>query len=570
MKVSQLFTKTKKEAPADEVSKNAQLLIRAGYIHKEMAGAYTFLPLGLKVLENINQVIREEMNAIGGQEMRLTALQDAEIWKATDRWDDEKVDVWFKTKLKNDTELGLAPTHEEPLVRAVKPYVNSYKDLPFLAYQIQTKFRNETRAKSGVMRGREFLMKDLYSFARSQEEHDELYEKIGAAYEKTFQRLGIGDKTFKTFASGGMFSKYSHEFQTVIEAGEDEIYFDEVDNQYLNREIVAALAGKKNEKEEPKELEEHELKGVIGAEALVKAFNIPLEKSTKALFFVTDKDELIMAVVRSDYNVDTDKLSEVLGVTSVVAATPERILKETGAEVGYAGLVNLKAGIKTVLDDSLDGLCNFETGTNKTGFHAVNVNFGRDVETPKEFVDIKVPNRGDINPKNNQPYPVYSAAEVGNIFTLRDRFSKPLGLTFVDENGQDQNVLMGCYGIGPSRLVGVITELLGDEKGLVWPVNIAPYKVYLASVGQDEAVVKAANDLYGDLQASGITVLYDDRDVRPGEKFADADLLGMPYRVVVSNKTLEQGKIEVKKRTASDNELITTEEFKKVLQDSAA
>lgn len=416
MKVSQLFTKTKKEAPADEVSKNAQLLIRAGYIHKEMAGVYTFLPLGLRVLENINQIIREEMNAIGAQELKLTTLQDPEIWKATDRWDDAKVDVWFKTKLKNNSELGLGPTHEEPLVRAVKQYVSSYKDLPFMAYQIQTKFRNETRAKSGVMRGREFLMKDLYSFARSQKEHDELYTKVQKAYDKVYARLGVGDQTFVTFASGGMFSQFSHEYQTVCEAGEDTIYLDRKKKIAINEEV------------------------------------------------------------------NTDE-----------------VLKDLGL------------------------------------------------------------NREDLEE--------VKAAEVGNIFTLKDKFSKPLELTFVDEDDEVKNVLMGCYGIGPSRLVGVITELLGDEKGLVWPDNIAPYKVYLIALGQDEEVAKAADELYKDLRASGVTVLYDDRDVRAGEKFADADLLGMPYRVVISSKTIEQGKIELKKRTESDATFITTDELKKMLQD---
>lgn len=416
MEVSQLFTKTKKEAPADEVSKNAQLLIRAGYIHKEMAGVYTFLPLGLRVLENINQIIREEMNAIGAQELKLTTLQDPEIWKATDRWDDAKVDVWFKTKLKNNSELGLGPTHEEPLIRAVKQYVSSYKDLPFMAYQIQTKFRNETRAKSGVMRGREFLMKDLYSFARSQKEHDELYTKVQKAYDKVYARLGVGDQTFVTFASGGMFSQFSHEYQTVCEAGEDTIYLDRKKKIAINEEV------------------------------------------------------------------NTDE-----------------VLKDLGLK-------------------------------------------------REDLEEVK-------------------AAEVGNIFTLKDKFSKPLELTFVDEDDEVKNVLMGCYGIGPSRLVGVITELLGDEKGLVWPDNIAPYKVYLAALGQDEEVAKAAEELYKDLQTSGVTVLYDDRDVRAGEKFADADLLGMPYRVVISNKTIEQGKIELKKRTESDATFITTDELKKMLQD---
>jgi len=405
MRSTELFTKTKKQAPADEVSKNAQLLIRAGYIHKEMAGVYTFLPMGLRVLENICQVIREEMNAIGGQELKMTTLQDPEIWQATDRWDDEKVDVWFKTKLKNGSEIGLGPTHEEPLIRAVKPYISSYKDLPFLAYQIQTKFRNETRAKSGVMRGREFLMKDLYSFARTEQEHDELYEKIKQAYFKVYKRLGVGEQTFLTFASGGMFSQFSHEFQTVCEAGEDTIYLDRKKGIAINEEV---------------------------------------------------NDDKVLA----ELGVKREDLEEV------------------------------------------------------------------------------------------------RAAEVGNIFTLKDKFSKPLGLNYLDENNQEMDVLMGCYGIGPSRLVGVITELLGDDKGLVWPYEIAPFKVYIVRIGDSEAVIKATDKLYAELNDSNIEAFYDDRDVRPGEKFADADLIGIPIRLVVSEKTLAGEEVEFKKRTDSNIEMV--------------
>jgi len=405
MRSTELFTKTKKQAPADEVSKNAQLLIRAGYIHKEMAGVYTFLPMGLRVLENICQVIREEMNAIGGQELKMTTLQDPEIWLATDRWDDEKVDVWFKTKLKNGSEIGLGPTHEEPLIRAVKPYISSYKDLPFLAYQIQTKFRNETRAKSGVMRGREFLMKDLYSFARTEQEHDELYEKIKQAYFKVYKRLGVGEQTFLTFASGGMFSQFSHEFQTVCEAGEDTIYLDRKKGIAINEEV---------------------------------------------------NDDKVLA----ELGVKREDLEEV------------------------------------------------------------------------------------------------RAAEVGNIFTLKDKFSKPLGLNYLDENNQEMDVLMGCYGIGPSRLVGVITELLGDDKGLVWPYEIAPFKVYIVRIGDSEAVIKATDKLYAELNDSNIEAFYDDRDVRPGEKFADADLIGIPIRLVVSEKTLAGDEVEFKKRTDSNIEMV--------------
>lgn len=565
MRLSNLFTKTRKEAPADETSKNAQLLIRAGYIHKEMAGVYTFLPLGLKVLENINQVIREEMDAIGGQELRLTTLQDPSIWQESDRWDDDKVDVWFKTKLKNGSELGLGPTHEEPLVRAAKPYVNSYKDLPFLAYQIQTKFRNETRAKSGVMRGREFLMKDLYSFARTEAEHEELYEKVKQAYFKVFDRLGIGNKTYLTFASGSMFSKFSHEFQTICEAGEDVIFFDEAKNQYLNREVVVSKVGVPNKTEAMKPIELKMMPGVIGVEQLLKALDIPIEKSTKSLYFDTADGQTIMAVLRSDYSVDEAKLMAVANTASVTPSTPETIKKLTGADVGYAGLINAPE-VTIYCDDSLENLFNFETGTNKSGEHARNVNFGRDVPNPKQFYDIKVPNEGDVNPDTNKPYPTYNAAEVGNIFTLKDKFSKPLGLTYVDENDQDKNVLMGCYGIGPSRLVGVITELMGDDKGLVWHENIAPYQVYLANLGIEEKVVAEADKLYDELQKVGIEVLYDDRDERPGTKFADADLVGIPYRVVVSNKTLEAGKFELKKRTETDTKLVTLDELKKLFE----
>lgn len=410
MRYSQLFTKTLKQAPADEVAKNAQLLIRAGYVHKEMAGVYTWLPLGLRVLENICQVIREEMNAIGGQELRMTTLQDPEIWKATDRWSDEKVDVWFKTALKNGSEIGLGPTHEEPLTMIARDYVNSYKDLPFLAYQIQTKFRNETRAKSGVMRGREFLMKDLYSFARTEDEHEELYEKIKQSYFRVYDRLGVGDKTFLTFASGGMFSPFSHEFQTLTDAGEDTIYLDRNKKIAVNEEV------------------------------------------------------------------NNDEVLENLGLKR------------------------------------------------------------------EDLEEVK-------------------AAEVGNIFTLKDKFSTPLKLMYKDENGEDHPVLMGCYGIGPSRLVGVITELLADDRGLVWPDQIAPFRVYLASIGQDEA----AGQLYDELTAAGIAVLYDDRDVRPGEKFADADLLGIPHRVVISNKTIEQSKVEYKARTGETAELISVDELKSIL-----
>lgn len=405
MKRSQMFIKTRRDAPADEAAKNAQLLIRAGFVHKEMAGVYSYLPLGLKVLNNISEIIREEMNAIDGQEILMPALQVKERYEATDRWSDEVVDNWFKTQLANGSELGLGFSHEENLVPLLKNFLNSYKDLPLAVYQIQNKFRNELRSKSGLMRGREFLMKDLYSFSLSPEQHDAYYERAKQAYKNVFERVGLGDRTFMTFASGGSFSKFSHEYQTLSEAGEDTIYLSRDKAVAINKEVYT--------------------------------------------------DEVI-----AELGLDKSQLEEV------------------------------------------------------------------------------------------------KAIEVGNIFSLGTKFSDPFELAVPDEKGQLQTLIMGCYGIGVSRLMGTIAELMSDEQGLVWPENIAPARVYLAQIGNDDSVVSAADELYSSLNAHGIEVLYDDRDVRPGEKFADAELMGIPYRVVVSAKTLEQGKIELKKRTADGVELL--------------
>lgn len=414
MKTSQLFTKTRKQVPADESARNAQLLIQAGFIHKEMAGAYAFLPLGKKVLDNIVQIVREEMNAIGGQELSMTALQSKELWEKTDRWDDAKVDNWFKTTINGGGETALAITHEEPITNMMQPFINSYKDLPLSVYQFQIKFRNEMRAKSGLMRGREFLMKDLYSFNVSKEAHEAFYEQATEAYKRVFERLGIGDITYVTFASGGIFAPFSHEFQTLSSVGEDTIYVHTGKNIAINQEVY------------------------------------------------------------------TDEVLAELGVK-------------------------------------------------------------------KEELEEK------------------TAVEVGNIFTLGTRFSEPLGLTFSDVDGTLKPAFMGSYGIGPSRLMGLLAEHFSDDKGLVWPEAVAPFKVYLARLGNDEAVVAAADELYNSLTVAGVTVLYDDSDKRPGEKFADSDLMGLPYRIVVSSRTVEGGAHELKARTESESQMLTSDEIVKSL-----
>ncbi|OHA19883.1 MAG: prolyl-tRNA synthetase [Candidatus Taylorbacteria bacterium RIFCSPHIGHO2_02_FULL_47_18] len=395
MKQSFLFTKTRRDAPTDEVSRNAKLLIRGGFIHKEMAGVYSYLPLGLRVLNKVVGIIREEMNALGGQEVYLSALQDREVWEKTGRWDERAVDSWFKTELKNGAEAGLAFTHEEPITAMMRGHISSYKDLPKYPYQFQVKFRNETRARSGLIRGREFLMKDLYSFSRNETEHQAFYEKIKQAYHTIFARIGLGEKTVLTFASGGSFSKYSHEFQTLCAAGEDTIHLCDKCRIAVNSEIIS----------------EH---------------------------------------------------------TACPQCGNEKLTQE-------------------------------------------------------------------------------KAVEVGNIFTLGTKFSDALNLKYRNEVGKETSVFMGSYGIGPGRAMGVAVELFADEKGIVWPKSIAPFAVHLISLASSTKVKKEADALYEKLQKEDIEVLYDDRDARAGEKFADADLIGIPLRAVVSDKT-PVGKVEIKAR----------------------
>jgi prolyl-tRNA synthetase len=410
MRLSKTFTKTSKTSPADEMAKNAQLLIRAGFIHKEMAGVYAYLPLGLRVLENIKTIVREEMNAIDGQEVMMTTLQPKDIFEKSDRWDDKKVDNWFKTKLVNGTELGMGLTHEEPIVDALSGYVNSYKDLPIYVYQIQNKFRNELRAKSGLLRGREFVMKDMYSLARTQEEHEELYERAAVAYHKIYERLGIGDITYRTAADGGIFTeRFSDEFQTLSSIGEDTIYVHEGKRMAVNEEVY----------------------------------------------------------------------------------TDENLAR---------------LGLK------------------------------RD-----ELVEKK-------------------AVEVGNIFPLETKYTDALDVYYVDENGKQQSIIMGCYGVGISRLMGVLAEHFSDEKGLVWPENIAPARVYLVRIG-GEAAIEHADELYKELMAKGIEVIYDDRDERPGAKFADSELMGIPHRITISDRLIESNQYEYTPRSTGVSALLTRDEL---------
>lgn len=407
---SKLFTKTRKEAPTDEVSKNAQFLIQGGYINKEMAGVYSLLPLGLKVVEKIRQIVSEEMEKVGSTEILMSSLQNKENWNITGRWDDDAVDIWFKTELKNGTEIGLGWSHEEPIVEMMKSHIKSYHDLPVYVHQFQNKFRNEIRAKSGIMRCREFLMKDMYSFSKTEEEHMEFYNRVIESYMRVFEKVGLKDLTYVTSASGGVFTdKFSHEFQTVSDGGEDTIYINSKTNSAINEEV---------------------------------------------------------------WNEETLKKLE-----------------------------------------------------------------AREEDFKKEI-----------------------SAEVGNIFTFGTEKCEKMGLFFTEKDGSKKGVYLGSYGIGITRLMGVLVEVISNEKGIVWPETVAPYKVHLITLGIEEGVIKNAEEIYEALKGSG-EIIYDDRDLRAGEKFADADFIGSPVRIISSKKNLEKGVFEVTDMKKGDVEYLTKEEI---------
>lgn len=566
MLLSTLFTKTSKEAVADAASPNAELLTRAGFISKTMAGVYSYLPLGTKVLWKIENILREEMNKIGS-EVFLPSLAPNENWERTGRL--ETVDVLFKaapankpSMKKHDSEYVLGSTHEEIITPLVQQFVKSYKDLPCAAYQIQTKFRNEARPKSGLLRGREFRMKDLYSFHVSEKDMmDYFLNKAIPAYKAFFDRIGIGDRTVVALASGGDFSKEpSREFQTLTENGEDHLFRAPKSDVYYNREIAPAKASPWGNPKE-KELERKDVvgKGIIGVEELCKFLDIEVERTTKTLIFEIDNGEVVAAAVRGDYDVNELKLKKILGCSKLMLASAETVRKVTGAEVGYAGPIGLPKSVKVVWDDSTAKRKNFECGANQTDMHTVNANFGRDVDEPEEFYDFKIAKAGDLDPESGKAYEVVRACEVGNVFTLYTKFSSAFAFTFKDSDGTDKPVYMGCYGIGTTRVMGVLAEIFHDDKGLMWPAAIAPAQVHIVPIAKktDEDAFKKAKKLYDELTKLGIDCFFDDRvELSVGSRLADADLIGLPQRVIISPKTLDKDEAEVKERAKPEAEMV--------------
>lgn len=559
MKYSQLYTKTLKGAKEYD-SVNATLLTKGGFIDQTMAGVYSFLPLGLRVLTKIENIVREEMDKVG-TEVLLPALAPKALWEQTGRLD--TVDVLMKTmgannasRNKSTNEYVLNSTHEELMTPIAQKFNGSYKDLPVALYQIQSKFRNEARAKSGLLRGREFRMKDLYSFHADEADLKRYYEEVKKAYTIVFERLGLGTDTVIALASGGDFTTdYSHEFQTRCDAGEDIIFYDETTNTYYNKEVAPSKTPELAQDTVQNEFKEVYGENIVGVDDLAKFLNMPAEKTVKTLIYQTDTGEIIVAAVRGDYDINEAKLRNVVGCKKLMLASAEQVKQTTGAIIGYAGLINLPDNLRIFVDDSIEHHVNFECGANKDNYHVVNANWDRDIKRPEKFYDIKEAKVGDLNPATGKVFETFKAAEVGNIFPLNIKFSKAFNYTYLDQNGQQQLVYMGSYGIGTSRLMGVLAEKFHDDKGLIWPKSVAPFQVYLASLRGGE---EKAAQLYDELSRSSIEVLWDDRDINPGEKFADADLLGIPVRLVISAKTGNQ--VEWKNRNSSDTQLLSVED----------
>lgn len=568
MKMSQLYAPTLREVPTEAELPSHQLLLRAGMIRMLAAGIYTYLPLGYKVIRNIEQIVREEMDAIQSQETLMSAVIPSELWKETGRWADFGPEM-FKLYDRSEREFCLGPTHEEVFTNLIRYEVKSYKQLPLSLYQIQTKFRDEKRPRFGLMRCREFIMKDAYTFDRDEEAMKVAYFKMWKAYERVFDRCGLNYKVVEGDA-GAMGGSDSHEFIALSEIGETQIvYCDHCDYAATDEKATVVYEVKKvqNQLHENKimSLEKVATPDAKTIDQLTVFFNMTAHHFVKTLLFKVG-DEIIGAMIPGDRELNTIKLINYLGIAEhdLVMAEEEDVVAVTGAVVGFAGPIGLKKKIRLLVDERVTQMHNFIVGANETGYHLINVNYGRDFdgETVKDLLMVQV---DDPCPKCGKPLQQDRGNEVGNIFQLGTKYSKALNATYLDENGKEQLIVMGSHGIGVSRTMAAVIEQSYDEDGIIWPVSIAPYQVVVTLInGKDEAQVKLAEELYSDLLAKGVKVLYDDRDERPGVKFKDADLIGIPYNIVVGKKA-GASVVEFKTRKTGTKEEMSADDARRLV-----
>lgn len=554
MRSSQLFGKTLRQAPGDAENISHQLLIRAGFIQQIAAGIFSLQPLGNRSVTKIRNIIREEMDRVGGQEINMPVVQPRSLWEESGRAS-TFVPPLASFEDRREREMVIAPTHEETATAMARASVTSYRDLPFTIYQIQTKFRDETRPRGGLLRVREFEMKDAYSFDADEEGLDRSFKAMVTAYHRIFERCGV-EVVMVEADSGGIGGKDSNEFVLLTDSGEDTILMSNESDYAANVE-KATFIKKQFPVGDLKEIEEFPTSGLKTIEELAKAEGVSKSKTAKAVFYLVDED-IVIVTIRGDYEVNETKLRNLLGGSEPRLATQEEV-KNAGLISGSASAVGLEK-IKSVVDDSITMGSNYLAGANREGFHLRNVNLGRDFKADI-IGDIAEAKKGYLSPDGKGKLIARRGIEVGHVFKLGNVYSSKMAAEYTDEDGGQNEILMGCYGIGVGRLLAAAVEANHDDFGMILPRSIAPYDVYLAGLNLDDSEIsKKAEYLYKELQHIGYEVLFDDRDSPPGVKFKDADLIGIPCRVVISARSLENGGVEVKARSSRESKIVSEAE----------
>jgi prolyl-tRNA synthetase len=548
MRISQYMMSTLREVPAEAEVVSHQLLLRAGMIRKVGAGVYNYLPLGFKVLQKISAIVREEMNKAGGQEILMPIIQPAELWLESGRWN-VYGDELFRLKDRHNRDFCLGPTHEEIITSLVRKEISSYKQLPLLLYQIQSKFRDERRPRFGLMRSREFMMKDLYSFDQDDEGLNISYKKMFDAYTNIFKRCGL---TFRAVEadSGAIGGSSTHEFMVLASSGEDEIVFCSACDYAANVERAESLVEKKSLEESIEERQLIHTPNMHTIEQITDFLNIPKEKTIKTLFYESDKG-IVCAVVRGDREINEIKLLNQVGAYEIQLANDEVVRKITGSNPGYVGPIDI-SGIEIIVDEEVLEMRNAVAGANKEDYHFINVNYGHDFKATK-VSDIRTVKVGDRCPRCSNSLDSARGIEVGHIFKLGTKYSANLDATFLDKNGKEKPFVMGCYGVGIGRTMAASVEQNYDNNGIIWPVTIAPFEVIVVPASmKDEKQAEIAEQLYQELLKAGIDVIIDDRNERAGVKFADADLIGYPYRITIGKKTVKENSVDLKTRATGE------------------
>jgi prolyl-tRNA synthetase len=564
MKASQTFLATLKEAPADAEVVSHQLMVRAGLIRKLSAGIYNYLPLGLKVIRKVENIIREEMNRAGAIELLMPIVQPAELWQETGRWEKMGPEL-LRIKDRHERDFLIQPTSEEVITDLARTEIKSYKQLPINFYQIQTKFRDERRPRFGIMRGREFSMKDAYSFDRDHDGLKRSYALMFDAYVRIFKRMGL---TFRavTADNGAIGGSGSQEFHVIADTGEDAIVYCPNSDYAANLEAAESLsliAKRDAPKEVMKKVSTPEQKR---CEDVAQFLRIPLTQTVKSLVLAVDQDsgpaKLFMLLLRGDHELNEIKVNKVHGLAAFRFASDEEVKAACHSPVGYLGPVGLSSNVQIVADRTVANMSDFVCGANEAGCHLTDVNWGRDLPEPI-IADIRNAVAGDPSPDGKGVVDICRGIEVGHVFQLGTRYSEAMKCTYLDENGKSQPMVMGCYGIGVTRLLGAAIEQGHDEKGILWPISMAPFELVICPVGYDksELVRQAAHDLHQQLQNTGIDVVLDDRGERPGAMFADWELIGVPYRLVIGERSLKEGNVEFQGRGESTAQLVPVNEI---------